>query len=64
MSADDMCIDYKLKFRIKLGKLSKGDLQLGAFLNRNKFDSYCRPFVERYLYICLFKINISIGFMV
>lgn len=48
----------KMKFRIEINKLNKGQLQLGCFLNRN---GIMKDGVERYLYICLFKITISIG---
>ena len=44
----------KTKFKIKLNKLWKGEYQLGAFINFNG---------ELYIYICLIKWNISIGFM-
>lgn len=64
MSAEDMCIDYELKFRIKFNKLDKGQLQIGLFFNQCEWQSYRRPFKERYLYICLFKWNVAIGFMV
>lgn len=63
MNAEDMCVDYKLKFRIKFDKLDKGDFQFGLFLNQREFFNYYRPFKERYLYICLFKWNISIGWL-
>ncbi|MBQ7798721.1 MAG: hypothetical protein IJ371_06330 [Clostridia bacterium] len=57
----------KIKFKIKIDKLKKGDVQLGLFLNKNIFARNMttnKNVVERYIYICLFKINISIGFMV
>lgn len=58
----------KIKFRIKINKLSKKDWQLGLFLNREHFSTEYsskgkKEIVERYIYICLFKINISIGFL-
>ena len=58
-----------MKFKIEVDKLQKGDLQLGAFLNRevqyveNISTGLCTKKVQRYLYVCLFKITISIGFM-
>lgn len=57
----------KIKFKIKIDKLSKGNIQLGIFLNRNVFAKNMttnKDVIERYIYICLFKINISIGFMI
>lgn len=58
----------KIKFRIKINKLRKKDWQLGLFLNREHFSTEYnskgkKEIVERYIYICLFKINISIGFL-
>ena len=58
-----------MKFKIEINKLQKGQLQLGLFLNREEqfvrnisTNTYSKE-IERYLYICLFKITISIGFM-
>lgn len=57
-----------MKFKIKLDKLQKGQAQLGFFLNRDihitqnsNTGKYLKE-TERYLYICLFKITITIGF--
>ena len=61
LSAEDMCIDYKLKFGIKTSKLTKGDIQLGMFLDKQCFPTYAGNMNEYYLYICFFKWNISIG---
>lgn len=57
-----------MNFKIEIDKLSKGQLQLGFFLNREEHEVICSNGLitketERYLYICLFKITISIGFM-
>lgn len=58
-----------MKFKIEVDKLQKGDLQLGFFLNRevhnveNLTTGTCTKETERYLYICLFKLTIAIGFM-
>lgn len=56
-------------FKIEIDKLSKGQLQLGFFLNREVHyiqnisnNTYTKE-IERYLYICLFKLTIAIGFM-
>lgn len=49
---------YKLKFGIKVNKLSKGDIQLGIFLNKQNYDTLAN---EYYLYVVLFKWSISIG---
>jgi hypothetical protein len=40
MSTDDMCIDYKKKFKIKVDKLTKGNFQLGMFINQQRYDTY------------------------
>lgn len=61
LSTDDMCIDYKLKFGIKSKKLSLGEIQLGAFINRECFTTYKGIEFEYYLHISLFKWCISIG---
>ena len=61
LSTDDMCIDYKLKFGIKKKKLSRGDIQLGMFINREGFATYKGIEFEYYLHITLFKWSISIG---
>ena len=56
----------KIKFKVKINKLSKGDIQLGLFLNRHilaRNITTNKNVVERYIYVNLFKINISIGFM-
>ena len=59
---------YKPKFGIKVDKLSKGDWQLGLFLNHRLWhhchnDKVVKVSHELYIYICLLKINISIGFI-
>ena len=55
---------YKPKFGIKIDKLSKGDWQLGIFLNNALWHHYHNKVLhELYIYICLFKVNISIGFI-
>lgn len=58
-----------MSFKIEIDKLQKGQTQLGFFLNREihivqniSTGTYSKE-IERYLYICLFKITISIGFM-
>ena len=58
-----------MSFKVEIDKLQKGQLQLGLFLNREVHyiqnittNTYSKE-VERYLYMCLFKITISIGFM-
>lgn len=58
-----------MSFKIEIDKLQKGQLQLGMFLNREVHlvenittNTYSKE-TERYLYICLFKITIAIGFM-
>ncbi len=64
--------DYvKPKFRIKIDKLSKGDLQFGLFFNQRMCEFYNHTYdkvvgksYERYIYLCLFKINISIGWII
>lgn len=61
LNVDDMCIDYKLKFGFKTNKLSLGDIQLGAFINREGFSTYKGLEFEYYLHISLFKWCISIG---
>lgn len=56
----------KIKFKVKINKLSKDDIQLGLFLNRHilaRNITTNKNIIERYIYINLFKINISIGFM-
>ena len=58
-----MCIDYKRKFGIKFGKLRKGEYQLGLFISRNAYGTYVGDMYEDYLYICLFKFNIAIGWI-
>ena len=56
-----------MKFRIEIDKLDKDQLQLGCFLNKNVqtienlSTGLIEKEVERYLYICLLKITISIG---
>lgn len=58
-----------MSFKIELDKLQKGQIQLGLFLNRdihiveNISTGLYTKEIERYLYICLFKITIAIGFM-
>ena len=58
-----------MSFKIEIDKLQKGQTQLGFFLNRethivqNISTGTHSKETERYLYICLFKITISIGFM-
>lgn len=64
MSADDMCIDYKKKFKVKVGKLYKGQLQVGLFINRDEVPTYYGTLHETYLYVCLLKWHISIGWLV
>jgi hypothetical protein len=44
-----------LKLKIVKNKLSKGQVQLGIFFNKD--------YNEKYIYICLLKYNIAIGFM-
>jgi len=64
--------DYvKPEFKIKLDKLQKGDVQLGLFFNQrmcefydHKYEKVVGKSYERYIYICLFKINISIGWII
>ena len=56
------------KFGIKIDKLSKGDWSLGLFLNHKLWEHWEGARMvgvshEVYLYICLFKWNISIGFI-
>lgn len=58
-----------MSFKIEIDKLQKGQIQLGFFLNRdvhiveNISNGLYTKEIERYLYICLFKITIAIGFM-
>lgn len=56
------------KFGIKIDKLSKGDWSLGLFLNHKLWEHWHNADIigvshEVYIYICLFKYNISIGFI-
>lgn len=58
-----------MSFKIEVDRLSRGQTQLGFFLNRETHivenistGKYSKE-TERYLYICLFKITIAIGFM-
>ena len=58
-----------MSFKIEIDKLQKGQLQLGLFFNREVHyvqnittNQYSKE-TERYLYMCLFKITIAIGFM-
>ena len=60
-TTDDLCIDYKLKFGIKFDKLHNKELSLGLFLNKHCFGTYLGDRYEYYLYLCLFKWCISIG---
>jgi hypothetical protein len=62
-------IGGNMSFKIIIDKLQKGQMQLGLFLNREvhfveniTYNTYSKE-TERYLYICLFKITIAIGFM-
>lgn len=58
-----------MSFKIEIDRLLKGQTQLGFFLNRethiveNISTGTYHKETERYLYICLFKITIAIGFM-
>lgn len=64
--------DYiKPRFKIKIDKLNKGDYQLGLFFNQRMCNFYNHSYskivaktYERYIYICLFKINVSIGWII
>ena len=60
-STDDLCIDYKLKFGIRIYKLHEKELQLGLFLNKEHFGTYLGDRYEYYLHLCFFKWTISIG---
>lgn len=60
-TTDDLCKDYKLKFGIKFNKLYGRQLQLGVFFNKECFGTYIGDRYEYYLYLCLFKWCISIG---
>lgn len=61
--------DFKRpKFGIKIGKLIKGDWSLGLFLNHESWEHWLNTDIvgvshEVYIYICLFKYHISIGFI-
>lgn len=50
---------YKPRFRIKITDYFAGDISLGIILNRSVMGEY----IERYIYISLFKIGITIGFI-
>lgn len=58
-----------MNFKFEIDKLPKGQLQLGFFLNREIHivdyinSELIEKETERYLYICLFKLTIAIGFM-
>lgn len=56
------------KFGIKIDKLSKGDWSLGLFLNHKLWEHWHNADIvgvshEVYIYICLLKYNISVGFI-
>lgn len=53
--------NYKLKFGIKFNKLRNKELQLGLFLNKHCYATYIGHRYEHYLYLCLLKFCISIG---
>lgn len=64
--------DYvKPEFKIKIHKLQKGDIQFGLFFNQRMCEFYDHKYEKvvgkayaRYIYFCLFKINVSIGWMI
>lgn len=58
----------KPKFRIHIDKLLKGDISFGIFFNQKVLENWVadkmiNKYYERYIYICLFKYNISIGWL-
>lgn len=60
-TTDDMCVDYKRKFKIKKHKYFCKALSLGINICKDEIGTYYGNIYDYYLSINLLKYEISIG---